>query len=146
MKNAVFWDVAPYGFNINRRFGGTCRLYFQGRRNNTSQSVSNRLTLFLACVISSVLRMEATCSSETSVYNKPTGRHIPEGGILHSHRSENLNPWMSVIVFQSTLNMPRPILLRGVPLRHSTVLKVRPGAHTENRKETRDAMSDNTVA
>jgi hypothetical protein len=29
--------------------------------------------------------MEATRSSETSVHNKPTLRHIPEGGILHSH-------------------------------------------------------------
>jgi hypothetical protein len=33
-KNAVFWDVAPRGFIINRRFGGTCRLHLQGRRNN----------------------------------------------------------------------------------------------------------------
>jgi hypothetical protein len=31
MKNAVFWDVAPCGFIINRRFGGTCRLHLQGR-------------------------------------------------------------------------------------------------------------------
>jgi hypothetical protein len=34
--------------------------------------------------------MEATRSSETPVYNKPTRRHIPEDGILHSHRRENL--------------------------------------------------------
>jgi hypothetical protein len=27
--------------------------------------------------------MDATCSSETSVYNKSTRRHIPEDGILH---------------------------------------------------------------
>jgi hypothetical protein len=26
MKDAVFWDVAPCGFIINRRFGGTFRL------------------------------------------------------------------------------------------------------------------------
>jgi hypothetical protein len=26
--------------------------------------------------------MEATCSSETSVYNKPTRRHIPEDDII----------------------------------------------------------------
>jgi hypothetical protein len=24
---------AVYSFNVNRRFGGTCRLHFQGRRN-----------------------------------------------------------------------------------------------------------------
>jgi hypothetical protein len=45
-------------------------------------SVSNRLTLF-ARVISSILKIVGTRSSETSVYNKPTRRHIPEAGILH---------------------------------------------------------------
>jgi hypothetical protein len=34
LNNAVFWDVAPCGFIINRRFGGTCHLHLQGRRNN----------------------------------------------------------------------------------------------------------------
>jgi hypothetical protein len=52
MKNNVFWDVAP--------------------------SVSYLLTLFLPRVISSTLKMVTTYSSETSVYNKPTRRHIPE--------------------------------------------------------------------
>jgi hypothetical protein len=32
----------------------------------------------------------ATCSAETSAYNKPTRRHIPEDGILYSHLRENL--------------------------------------------------------
>jgi hypothetical protein len=54
---------------------------------NWSQSVSNRLTLFLAGVISSVLKMETTRSSETSMYNEPTWRYIPEDGILHISRS-----------------------------------------------------------
>jgi hypothetical protein len=31
MKNAVFWDVEPCGFIINRRFGGMCLLHLQGR-------------------------------------------------------------------------------------------------------------------
>jgi hypothetical protein len=35
------------------------------------------------------MKMEATGSSETSVYNKPTRRHIPEDDILHSHCREN---------------------------------------------------------
>jgi hypothetical protein len=38
----------------------------------------------------STLKMEATRSSETSVFTGPTRRHIPEDGILHSHRRENL--------------------------------------------------------
>jgi hypothetical protein len=27
MKNAVFWDVAPCRYCVNRRFGGTYRLH-----------------------------------------------------------------------------------------------------------------------
>jgi hypothetical protein len=42
--------------------------------------------------------MEATRSSEKSVYNKPIGRHIPEGGILHSHRRENLESYNNLDV------------------------------------------------
>jgi hypothetical protein len=37
--------------------------------------------------------MEATRSSGMSVYNEPTRRYIPENGILHSHRRENLKPY-----------------------------------------------------
>jgi hypothetical protein len=33
--------------------------------------------------------MEAIPSSETSVLKRSTQSHIPEDGILHSHRSEN---------------------------------------------------------
>jgi hypothetical protein len=40
--------------------------------------------------VSSILKMEATRSPETSVLTRATGLHIPEDGILHSHRSENL--------------------------------------------------------
>jgi hypothetical protein len=37
--------------------------------------------------------MQATRSSETLVYNKPTQRHNPENGNLHSHRRENLQAY-----------------------------------------------------
>jgi hypothetical protein len=47
-------------------------------------------TLFLVRLTSSTLKMEATRSSETSIYNKPTRRHIPQDGTLHSHLRENL--------------------------------------------------------
>jgi hypothetical protein len=36
VKNAIFWDGAPSGCIINRRFEGTCLLLLQGRRNNAS--------------------------------------------------------------------------------------------------------------
>jgi hypothetical protein len=32
MKNAVFWDVVPCIYCVNRRFGGTYLLNLQGRR------------------------------------------------------------------------------------------------------------------
>jgi hypothetical protein len=81
------------GLIRNRRFGGTCRLHLQGKINNASdEKVSGLLVrymlvasnLFLPRIISSALNMEATRSSETSVYNKFTQRHIPENRILQS--------------------------------------------------------------
>jgi hypothetical protein len=47
--------------------------------------------LVLAEIISSTLKMEAICSSETSVANQQTTRrHIPVDDTLHNHRCENL--------------------------------------------------------
>jgi hypothetical protein len=59
MKNAVFWDVAPCGITINRRFGGTRRLHLQGRRytalmisaSELQSVLSYCLTLLLSCGI-----------------------------------------------------------------------------------------------
>jgi hypothetical protein len=42
----------------------------------------------------STLKMQAIRSSETSVHTRSTGRHIPEDGILHSHRRENLESYV----------------------------------------------------
>jgi hypothetical protein len=49
-------------------------------------SVSYRLKLVLAHVISSTLKMEAKSSSESSVYNNPMQRHLPEDVILHGNK------------------------------------------------------------
>jgi hypothetical protein len=41
----------------------------------------------------STLKMEAICSSETSVHTISSRRHIPEDGVIHSHRRENLKSY-----------------------------------------------------
>jgi hypothetical protein len=48
---------------------------------------SNRQTLSFARTIPSTLKMEATRSSETSVHNKPTRRHIPKDDIIQLDNS-----------------------------------------------------------
>jgi hypothetical protein len=86
MKNAIFWDVAPYGYCKNRRFGGNYRFHNQGDGNQ--QARRNVRLLITAVVVPRspilvTLTVEAIRSYETSVLKKAT-RNIPEDGILRS--------------------------------------------------------------
>jgi hypothetical protein len=45
--------------------------------------------------------MEVIRSSETSVYIRSTRRHIPEDGVLHSHRRENLKSYNRTTVYRT---------------------------------------------
>jgi hypothetical protein len=45
----------------------------------------------------STLKMEAIRSSETSGYTISIQRHIPEDGIIHSHRREHLKSYLCII-------------------------------------------------
>jgi hypothetical protein len=85
------WDVAPCRSCVNRRFRGTYHLNFQGGRIcERGTSVSRWLNSAGSSFVDfSTLKMEAICSSEMSVHTRSTRRHIPEDGILHSHRCES---------------------------------------------------------
>jgi hypothetical protein len=62
--------------------------------------------LVLAEIIFSTLKMEAICSSETSVATQQTTRrHIPEDDTLHKHRCENLKSYTK-IYFTSQFRVP----------------------------------------
>jgi hypothetical protein len=89
MKSIIFWDMTPCSpLKVNRRFGGTYLFHLQGRKNRLSKKPASKQVAFclladFAEPISSTLKMEATCFSETSVETQRiTWRHIPEDDIL----------------------------------------------------------------
>jgi hypothetical protein len=55
--------------------------------------------------------MEAILSSETWFHTRVTRRNIPEDGILHSHRSENLKSHRVYVCFLSYV--PKAIAVTG---------------------------------
>jgi hypothetical protein len=63
---------------VSRRFGGACLFHFQGRRISQARIQCESRTGSCADY-SSTLKMEATCSFETSVdFQATTWRYIPE--------------------------------------------------------------------
>jgi hypothetical protein len=48
-------------------------------------------------------KMEALRSSETSVHTRNAPPHIPENGILHNHRRENLKSYIHLVYFNCLL-------------------------------------------
>jgi hypothetical protein len=99
MKNAVFWDITPCGSCKNRRFGElsapTIRVARIGELGTTLAVTSNRFSSLILVT----LTMEALISSETSLLTRATQRNIPENGILHSHRRENLKSYRDFLGF-----------------------------------------------
>jgi hypothetical protein len=94
VKNDVFWDVTPCGSCKNRRFERTYPLHNRVKRISvleTTSAVTSINVVFSSLTIFTLM-MEAILSSETSALTRATRRHIPEDGIFHSHRHENLNP------------------------------------------------------
>jgi hypothetical protein len=83
MENVVFWDMTLCSFHINSVRCSVLRLL-------VTTNVVPRSSILVTLV------MEAICSSETSVLRRAIRRHIPEDGILRSHRRENLQSYIAL--------------------------------------------------
>jgi hypothetical protein len=85
VKSTIFWDITPCStLKVNRRFGATYRLHLQGRRISRAELCLPAAFLLVSCSsYSSTLKMEAICSSVTSVdFQRITRRYISEDSDL----------------------------------------------------------------
>jgi hypothetical protein len=90
MKDGVFWIATPCSSERARRFGGTWRLHLQGwkvsQARNQQKLISSLSLVLLVTYLAyfSALKMEATCSFESSVEFQQicTRRYIPEDRTL----------------------------------------------------------------
>jgi hypothetical protein len=79
-KSSILWDIIPcIPLKVSRRFGGTYRLHLQSRRirevRNRYEACSRQcFTLVSFLDYYSKLKIETTCSSETSVDFQRTAR------------------------------------------------------------------------
>jgi hypothetical protein len=115
IKSSVFWDITPCTpLKVSRRFGGKYRLHLQDWRISHHEADSK----FSSFAYSSILKMEATgssemscfmlvfclacsstlkletCSSKTSLdFQRTTQRCTPEHRTLHNYRCENLKSY-----------------------------------------------------
>jgi hypothetical protein len=82
MKSPILWDITPFSpLKVNRRIGGTYR-----------SCLPPGFTLISCLAYSSALKMEATCSSETSVdFQRAKRCYIPEDRTLRIKTS--LTKW-----------------------------------------------------
>jgi hypothetical protein len=86
LRRVVLWDITSCSpLKVNQHFGRTWCLHLQALLATCFKLVS-------CSAYSWTLKMEATCSSETSVdFQRTTHRYIPEHRTLHNHHCENLS-------------------------------------------------------
>jgi hypothetical protein len=91
--NYTFWNITPCSpLRVNWCFRGVCSLHPHGRRISKARnqreskqlSLSPAFTVVSRLAYSLTLKMDATCSSETSVdFQRTTRRYIPKHRTLH---------------------------------------------------------------
>jgi hypothetical protein len=90
VTSSVFWNIRPYSpLKVNQRFRGTFRLCLQDRiiRQAKNECEAGSKIMVSCLAYFSALKMEATCTSETSVnFQRTTRLCIPDGRTLHNHR------------------------------------------------------------
>jgi hypothetical protein len=89
-KISIFWGKTPCSpLKVNGRLGGTCRFHLQSRVNKSSKNQRKGISCSF-----STLKMEPTCSSETSVdFQWTAWRFIPNDRSL---QPQNLSPQRSL--------------------------------------------------
>jgi hypothetical protein len=97
-SSAIFWDVTPCSpLSINRRFGGTCRLYLQGQKISWARNQRESSSFyFFDLEDAGNMFLRNVCDTQ-----RTTRRYIPEDSTLHNHRCENLKPCMYVRLLHS---------------------------------------------
>jgi hypothetical protein len=83
IKSFIFWDIIPCSLiKVNGLLAGICHLDLQGSRVDQARNSFACYLLYatIRLVYPSTLKMEVTCSSETTVYcHQATRRYIREG-------------------------------------------------------------------
>jgi hypothetical protein len=86
VQTVVFWDMAALVIVIATKTSNLTKL----RVISTANVVPSSRTV-------TILKMEVVSSPETLVLTKTTRHHIPEEGILHNHRREDLKLYYHIL-------------------------------------------------
>jgi hypothetical protein len=96
LNNSVFWDITPCSpLKVKRCFVGIYRFLLQCPTSRTRYQRGLPAAFNLvSCSAYSTLKMEAICSSETSLdFQRITRRYIPDDSSTHNHRCKNLKSY-----------------------------------------------------